>query len=119
MIEIRYMKSEAGIDNCFDFLYCLKEYIPKEYINKDCTELNFYIHILSENGMYIDKEENKHILIWSIHYDCVYNQIPFTMVYDEDYDMVSFAVDKEYLSYKCEIAQHIKQLIETNNHKKS
>ena len=119
MIEICYMKSEAGIDNCFDFLYYLKDYIPEEYFNNDCAELNFYIHLLTENGMYSGSDKSKHILIWSIHYDCVYNSIPFTMVYDEDYDIVSFAVDKEYLSYKCEIAEHIKQLIEKNKLKKS
>lgn len=45
-------------------------------------------------------------MIWSYHYDCFYSGIPFTMVFGEDYDTVSFAVEEEYIEHCEEIAGH-------------
>ena len=115
MIEIRYSQSEAGYNNCFDLLFNLKEYIPnvffEQHENGVGAELYFFISLLHKFGMFDCKKEHYHTLIWSTHYDCVYNGIPFTMIYDEDYDIVSFSVPPENIQYKTTIAERIKQLV--------
>ena len=119
MIEIQYTKSESGYDNCFDILFDLKEYIPKEFFeqheNGDGAELYFFISLLYKFGMFDCKKEHYHHLVWSTHYDCIYNGIPFTMVYDEDYDIVSFAVAPENMQHKTMIAERIQQLVKNES----
>ena len=119
MIEIQYTKSELGYDNCFDILFNLKKYIPKVFFeqheNGDGAELHFFISLLHKFGMFDCKKEYYHQLIWSAHYDCIYNGIPFTMVYDEDYDIVSFVVAPENMQHKTMIAERIQQLIKNES----
>ena len=119
MIEIRYTKSESGYDNCFDILFNLKEYIPKVFFeqheNGDGAELYFFISLLHKFGMFDCKKEHYHQIIWSTHYDCIYSGIPFTMIYDEDYDTVSFSVDPENMQHKTMIAERIQQLVKAES----
>lgn len=117
MIEIKYLKSEAGLDNCFELIFPLKDYIDESFfkLNKRgyAAELLFYISLFLKNGMFDGKREHCHQYIWSFHYDCIYNnEIEFTMVFDEDYDMVSFAIEEENQELRKDIAEHIKRLIE-------
>lgn len=116
MIKICYTQSEAGYDNCFDILFDLHEYIPdvffEQHENGAGAELYFYISLLHQSGMFDCKKEHYHTFIWSTHYDCIYNSIPFTMVYDEDYDIISFSVLPENIRYRTMIAEHIQHLIE-------
>ena len=118
MITIQYLSSESGLRNCFDYSFVLKEYIPQKYFeiedNEAGAELYYFIDLLKKNNMFDCKKEHYHQMIWSCHYDCKYNRnIPFTMVYDEDYDMVNFSVIEEYMNFKEEIAEEIKSLIKT------
>lgn len=118
MVKIQYMDSESGLPNCFNFSFYLKNYIPQKHFEKseNCVgaELYYFIDLLKRNNMFDEKKEHSHKLIWSYHYDCVYkNYIPFTMVYDEDYDTVSFSVTEKYIVYREEIAETIKSLIES------
>lgn len=119
MIEIRYMQSDAGYDNCFDLLFDMREYIPKVFFeqheNGAGAELYFYISLLHKSGMFDCKREHYHTLIWSTHYDCVYNGIPFVMVYDKDCDVVSFSVLPENMQHRTMIAERIQQLIENES----
>ena len=119
MIEIQYTKSKSGYDNCFDILFNLKEYIPKVFFeqheNGDGAELYFFISLLHKFGMFDCKKEHYHQIIWSTHYDCIYSGIPFTMIYDEDYDIVSFSVDPENMQHKTMIAERIQQLVKAES----
>lgn len=119
MIEIRYTKSESGYDNCFDILFEPKEYIPKVFFeqheNGDGAELYFFISLLHKFGMFDCKKGHYHQLIWSTYYDCIYSGIPFKMVYDEDYDIVSFAVAPENMQHKTMIAERIQQLVKNES----
>ena len=119
MIEIQYTKSESGYDNCFGILFNLKEYIPKVFFeqheNGDGAELYFFISLLHKFGMFDCKKEHYHQIIWSTHYDCIYSGIPFTMIYDEDYDTVSFSVDPENMQHKTMIAERIQQLVKAES----
>lgn len=118
MVTINYLRSESGLFNCFAYSFLLKEYIPHKYFqiseNGVGAELYYFIDLLKQNNMFDCKKNHYHQMIWSYHYDCIYNRdIPFTMVYDEDYDMVSFSVSEEHMSFKEEIAQAIKSIIKT------
>ena len=119
MIEIQYTKSKSGYDNCFDILFNLKEYIPKVFFeqheNGDGAELYFFISLLHKFGMFDCKKEHYHQIIWSTHYDCIYSGIPFTLIYDEDYDTVSFSVDPENMQHKTLIAERIQQLVKAES----
>ena len=121
MIEIQYTQSESGYDNCFDILFDLKAYIPnvffEQHENGDGAELYFFISLLHKFGMFDCKKEHYHQFIWSTHYDCIYSNIPFTMIYEEDYGKVSFSVAPENMQYKTMIAERIQQLVknESNN----
>lgn len=116
MIKIRYNQSEIVYKNCFDLHFNLKEYIPNVFFEQHekgiGAELYFYISLLYKFGMFECKKEHYHTLVWSTHYDCAYNDIPFTMIYDEDHDIVSFAVSLENVQNVTIIAERIKQLVE-------
>ena len=116
MIKIQYLQSKAIYNNCFDLLFNLKEYIPnvffEQHENGVGAELDFFISLLHKFGMFDCKKEHYHTVIWSTHYDCVYKNIPFTMIYDKDYDIVSFAVIPKDIQHMVTIAERIKQLVE-------
>ena len=107
MIEINYDREKERV---FDLSYFLKEYIPDsiymEYpIN---TELHFMQKLL-------DKDPDIHYLgssemIWSIDYKYKYKEKIFTLVLDEDYGFISYAVDDS--KERNEIAEYLKRLIE-------
>lgn len=121
MIEIKRMKSEAGYDNCFELLFHLNEYIPPVFFEQHedgaGAELYFYISLFHKFGIFDCKKEHYHQLIWSTEYDCVYNGVPFNMVYDEDYDIVTFAAQPSNIKHIPMIAEHIKFLVETEGMK--
>ena len=88
MANIIYRKSKAGFDNCFEIEFAEKEVIPSA----------FY--------------ENGSDLIWCRHYPCRFGDIPFTMIYDTDYDTVSFSVEPENCKYREKIAEKLLSLTE-------
>ena len=102
----------AGYDNCFELNSSEKELIPSACHKKGerGVALRFFIRLLGKAGML---SENAKEIIWSIHYPCHFGDIPFTMIYDIDYDTVSFAVDTEYCEYKEIIAEKLRSLAET------
>lgn len=115
MIEIQYKQSESGYDNCFDIQFDLKAYIPHVFFEQHESghgaELYFFISLLHKFGMFDCRKEHYHQLIWSTHYDCIYSGIPFTMIYDEDYDKVSFSVAPENMQHRTMIAEQIQHLV--------
>lgn len=111
------MKSEAGYDNCFELIFYLKEYIPAFFFEQHedgyAAELYFYIALFHKFGILDHNEKHIHEDIWSIRYNCSYNGIWFDMVFDEDYDFVTFAVRPKDIGHIPMIAEHIKHLVET------
>lgn len=51
-------------------------------------------------------------MIWTIYWECSIKGMPFTMVYDKDYDMISFAVDEDHLNAREAIAEELQAIIE-------
>lgn len=121
MIEIKRMKSEAGYSNCFELLFHLKDYIPTAFFEQHedgaGAELYFYISLFYKFGIFDCKQEHYHQSIWSTEYDCVYNGVSFSMVYDEDYDFITFAVLPRNIKHIAMIADRIKFLVETEGMK--
>lgn len=116
MVNINYMKSVSGLDNCFEFLFPVKDYIDEKFfsLNKNnyAVELSFYISLFLKHGLFDGNRNHCHQSIWSYRYDCFFRDIPFSMIFDEDYDIVSFSVDEININYRKEIAEYVKQLIE-------
>lgn len=121
MIEIKRMKSEAGYYNCFELSFRLKEYIPPFFFEQHedgyAAELYFYIALFHKFGILDRDEKHIHQDIWSVRYDCSYNGIWFNMVFDEDYDFVTFAVAPRNIKHIPMIAERIKFLVETEGMK--
>jgi hypothetical protein len=113
MVEICYDEKP----HVFVFSYSKKEYIPAKYFesNRDIksVELHYFKDLLKDNKM-LSKDDVGTTLIWSVHYDCFYCQIPFTMVYDEDYGFVSFAVNDP--KDRVTVAEAIQTLMEKKKH---
>ena len=78
------------------------------------AELYFYISLFHQFGIFDCQPKHYHQDIWSIRYDCVIDGIWFSMIYDEDYDTVSFSVSPKNIERIPEISEHIKTLIEND-----
>ncbi len=111
MVAIRYNENP----HVFDLLFNIQDYIPAKYFDGDekNVELLYYKDLFLKNNMLNPKEEGIP-MIWSTHYSCTYgrlfNKIRFTMVYDEDYGIVSFAVN--HPKHRVKIAEKIRSLVE-------
>ena len=112
MIEIRYSKSESGLDNIFD-LFHISAYIPMPLTEQrnERTELKFYLSLFQRFNM-LDTPETGVTLMWNTYFNCRFNDYAFKMIYDNDYDIVSFAVDKKCIEQRRLIAESIKSLVE-------
>ena len=115
MIEIKTIRSEAGSDNCFSFCFALKDYIPGSFFREgeEGAELRFFISLFVKFGIMDKNKAFGENAIWSRHYACHYRGTPFTMVYDMDYDIVSFSVGLPEIEHKGMIAEGIRHLVET------
>ena len=51
------------------------------------------------------------MIIYITHWKCEVKGITFSMVYDEDYDWVTFSVDEEHIKDISVVADEIKKLI--------
>lgn len=114
MIKIEYMKSVSGLDNCFDLLFSFDEYFPNIEERFGCTDTwDYQLHtwLFKKNNLFKGSEKGKEY-IWSIHWDCEIKGIPFSMVYDEDYDIISFSLDENHLQYRETVAEELKRMIE-------
>lgn len=116
MVEIRYSSTVPDYNNNFEFLFYLHDYIPDEFFRQHeegaGAELYFFISLFYKCGIFDCKKEHYHDMVFAYSYDCFLNGIHFLMIYDEDYDMVSFHVEPENKMYVTDIAQKIKDLIE-------
>lgn len=112
MIEIRYSRSMAGLDNVFDF-YNISDYIqlPAEELRKEGTELRFYLSLFRKFNI-IDSDQKGADHIWNTYFTCHINDVVFKLIYDNEYDIVSFAVDEKYIGQRESIAGYIRSLIE-------
>ena len=113
MANIIYRKSKAGFDNCFEIEFAEKEVIPSAFYENGeyGAVLRFFMNMLRNEGM-LDENENGSDLIWCRHYPCRFGDIPFTMIYDTDYDTVSFSVEPENCKYREKIAEKLLSLTE-------
>lgn len=107
MIEIVYSVNNEHI---FKLVYELHEYIPKLIFDKykEYPELHFIQDLFASDSSI--QFVNKFTMIWSLHYEFKYIDKGFTIVLDEDYDLISFVVDNP--KNKSEIAKYICNLIE-------
>lgn len=117
MIQIQYTESKAGLPNCFAFSFPTKDDIPYGYDKTSevgsSAELSYYTDLLNRCEEVTISSESGHNLIWVKHYDCVYKgYISFTMVYDKDYDIVSFAINERYMDHRTELAEAIRSFME-------
>ena len=105
MIEIRYSKSKAGLDNIFDLLY-INDYIPIPLTEqrKERIELRFYLSLFKKFNM-VDSGAAGASYFWNTHFICRYSDFVFKMIYDNDYDIVSFAVDEKFIEQRKNIAE--------------
>lgn len=113
MVSIDYRKSKAGYDNCFELNFNEREIIPYKYYKNGQygASLRFFVDVLRKADMLIGKEEYEE-LIWCRMYPCHFDDIPFTMTYDIDYDTISFSVEPENCRYREKIAEKLISLIE-------
>ena len=112
VIEIKYGKSAAGIDNFFDFLN-VKEYIPMSLseLRADGAVLKFYLALFKKFNIVGDNTAVS--FLWNTRFPCKYNGFEFELVYDNEWDIESFCVKQEYVKDRETIAEAIKALIET------
>lgn len=113
MIEIKYSKSDAGIDNFFDF-FNVHEYIPMSLLElrTDGSILKFYLSLFKKFNI-INKNTKGISFWWNTIFPCKYNDIEFELVYDNEWDMVSFCVNGKYIKDREKLSEAIKSLIET------
>lgn len=97
MIEIKYSKSAAGIDNFFEF-YNEQEYIPMSLseLRTEGSYLKFYLSLFKKFDI-IDKNATGISFWWDTRFPCKYNDIEFELVYDNDWDMERFCVSGKYI----------------------
>ena len=108
MVSIEYLTSSSGLDNVF--MFDIMEYMSKP--RKDREELDFYLKFFEKHNILSTCNTAGEEMIWSTCYKCNYKGIPFTMVFDNDYNMVSFSVDENNISQRRFVAEGIKELIE-------
>lgn len=112
MIEIKYSKSTAGIDNYFEF-FNEQEYIPMSLseLRTNGSRLKFYVSLFKKFNI-IDKNATGISFWWNTRFPCKYNDIEFELVYDNDWDRESFCVNGKYIKDRENIAEAIRSLIE-------
>jgi len=96
----------------FDLNYNLHDYVPPELISEDIhtAELKYIIRILGTDPNI--KYLGKMTLVWCIHFKFELGMRKFSVVFDEDYAIVSFATDSAKDREK--VAEYIASLIEKN-----
>ena len=112
MIEIRYSKSKAGLDNIFD-LFHINDYIPMLLAEQrnEGTELKFYLSLFRRFDI-LNGDATGVTYFWNTYFTCKINNYVFKIIYDNEYDIVSFAVDEKFIEKRQFIAESIKSLIE-------
>ncbi len=126
MITIKYSDNVKGEPVVFELLFPINEYVPNKYF-ENLSEGNL-ISITVENDtkvlvspelvFFLDLFEQYKLLnnkigqlyIWSIHFECNFNGSKFSMLYDEDYKLISFVVSDS--SKRIELSEYICKLIE-------
>ena len=106
MIEILYDKEKEHI---FELRYELHEYIIESNFEKypENPELHFIQDLFDVNSSI--QFIGKFPMIWSTHYVYKYMDKSFTLVLDEDYDLINYAVENP--ADRKEIAEYICKLI--------
>ena len=110
MIETKIIKSDSGLENCFDLHFSYDEYVPEDDILECWSCYEYFTWLFKKHSIIIrdqDGREINYITCWK----CEIKGIPFTMVYDEDYDWVTFSVDEKHIKDIPIIAEEIKNLI--------
>ena len=107
-VSIVYLTSSSGLDNVF--MFDISDYLSK--LRKGREELEFYLNIFEKHNILNTCNTAGEEMIWSTCYKCNYQGVPFTMAYDNEYDMVSFSVDENNISQRRFVAEGIKELIE-------
>jgi len=110
VIETKIMKSDSGLEKCFDLQFRYDEYLPAEDKNVDWSCYQYFTWLFKKHGLIVGNT-NGEVIIYITHWKCEVKGIPFSMVYDEDYDWVTFSVDEEHIKDIPVIADEIKKLI--------
>lgn len=110
MVEIKYINSNAGIQNGFELHFDFRKYIPEKYWQGDIFDIekSFYFDLMEKSELFTCDREGFDFLGIG-HYWCSYKEIKFTM--SEDYGICTFFVDLGYLAHLSEIAEALKNLI--------
>lgn len=110
MVEIKYINSNAGIENGFELDFDARKYIPEKYWQGDIfdTERLFYLDLIEKSELFTCDREG-----WADcgmdHYQCSYKEYKFSM--SVEYGICMFFVDLGYLAHLSEIAEALKNLI--------
>lgn len=117
LIETKIMKSDSGMENCFDLQFRYDEYLPAEDKNVDWSCYQYFTWLFKKHGLIVGNPDGE-VIIYITRWQCEVNGIPFSMVYDEDYDWVTFSVDKDHIKDIPAIADEIKKLIIVESERK-
>ena len=110
MVKINYFKDKPFV---FMLDFKLRDYIPAKYFKSEVdffAEICFFIDLLRDNEILKSTGTPR---VWNIEFDCVYDETPFKMVFDDDYGFVHFAV--ECVEAKVKIAEALKHLMENRS----
>lgn len=110
MVEIKYINSNAGIQNGFELNFDFKKYVPEKYWQQGIFDMekSFYFDLMEKSKLFACDREGFDFFGVG-HYPCSYKENKFMM--SEDYGICSFFVDTENIVHLSEIAEALKNLI--------
>lgn len=91
--------------------------MPVEDKNVDWSCYQYFSWLFKKHGLIVENPDGE-VIIYIARWQCEVNGIPFSMVYDEDYDWVTFSVDKDHIKDIPAIADEIKKLIIVESERK-
>ncbi|MDE7301925.1 MAG: hypothetical protein K2N60_01245 [Oscillospiraceae bacterium] len=110
MVEIKYINSNAGIENGFELSFNFKKYIPEKYWQGHLFDMekSFLFDLMEKSDLFTcDREGFDWFGIW--HHRCSYKEIKFTL--SECDGICSFFVEPWDIAHLSEIAEALKNLI--------
>ena len=115
MVNIRILSETA--DSClFEEAFVIPETVPSSYFHggsMDGAELRFLLDLLEQNGILVSRTYQS--LIWLREYHCRYHGVDFSLIYDEDDDMVWFSLQGDHTVFLRQVAEAIKQIIQAGS----
>ena len=69
MIETKIMKSDSGLENCFDLQFRYDEYLPAEDKNVDWSCYQYFTWLFKKHGLIVGNT-NGEVIIYITHWKC-------------------------------------------------